>query len=147
MSEIYDEPTDSVSPKPTWDASQVLYVITSHERAVVTFIEHVESVYFRLDTTYTFQSSSPVAPVFPTVATAAPAAASAAGRSTRAGARVASSSFPSQPTSVSAPPRALIDAERARFVISPEHIDDVDRQLMESILNTIDSAALSRQRP
>eukprot|EP00965_Chrysotila_dentata_P201493 6180603-Pleurochrysis_carterae.AAC.1 len=97
------------------------------------------SVCFRLDTTYAFESPLPTSPVFPPVAAATPSAAQPAGPVTRSVARIASALLSSQPPSVSAPPRSLTDAESAKFVVSPEYIDKVDRQLMESILSTIDS--------
>eukprot|EP00965_Chrysotila_dentata_P023547 780520-Pleurochrysis_carterae.AAC.1 len=88
MSEVQDRATDPLSARPSWDASQVTirpwledlqpwlstcnpsytpsiengYVITSQGRVVVVFMEHAESVFFRLETTYTFDSPSPISP-------------------------------------------------------------------------------------
>eukprot|EP00965_Chrysotila_dentata_P008350 272403-Pleurochrysis_carterae.AAC.1 len=76
-------------------------------------MEHAESVFFRLDTTYTLDSPSPINPTFPPVAAAAPGATTTAGPATCASTRMASASLPSQPLSVSAPPRVFTDAERA----------------------------------
>eukprot|EP00965_Chrysotila_dentata_P000059 2008-Pleurochrysis_carterae.AAC.1 len=89
MSETPDNP-DSVSPKPSWDASQVNirpwledlfpwlqsknpsyapliergYALTSQGRVAVTSAEHAEHVFFRLDQSYTFESPSPINPHF-----------------------------------------------------------------------------------
>eukprot|EP00965_Chrysotila_dentata_P155016 5122164-Pleurochrysis_carterae.AAC.2 len=104
-------------------------------------MEHAKSVFFRFDTTYAFDSPLPVNPKFPPVAAAAPGVATATGPATRASTQLASASLPSQPLSVTTPPRVLTDFEHARFVVSPEHMENVDRQLMEAMLSTIDSAA------
>eukprot|EP00965_Chrysotila_dentata_P241255 6204175-Pleurochrysis_carterae.AAC.1 len=45
------------------------------------------------------------------------------------------------PLNPSRPPRVLTADERARFIVSPELIASVDRQLMESILSTIEIQA------
>eukprot|EP00965_Chrysotila_dentata_P011651 381509-Pleurochrysis_carterae.AAC.1 len=109
-------------------------VITKQGRVVVVSIEHAYSIFFRLDTMYTFDSPSPIIPTFPPPVVAAPVSAASTARPTmRASARIASASFPFQPPFVSTPPSALTDAKRARFVVAPGHIDSMDRQLIESI--------------
>eukprot|EP00965_Chrysotila_dentata_P259870 6213711-Pleurochrysis_carterae.AAC.4 len=82
---------------------------------------------------------SPIAPtfMFPS-APAAAAAARPATRSTPASAAPASAAPTAAPVSSVRP---LTPGERDHFVVSPEQLARVDRQLMESILGTITSPA------
>eukprot|EP00965_Chrysotila_dentata_P249699 6209032-Pleurochrysis_carterae.AAC.1 len=63
--------------------------------------------FFRLDTTYSFESPSPTNPVFPAVAAAALSSSQPAGPVTRSGMGVENALLPSQPASISAPPGSL----------------------------------------
>eukprot|EP00965_Chrysotila_dentata_P233597 6199680-Pleurochrysis_carterae.AAC.1 len=110
-------------------------LLASQGRILVISTEHAESVYFCLDRTCTFELPSPINPTFPpSAAAAAPRAAPAVRPVTRTSVRTATSLLPT-------PQGPLTDTERARFVVSLEHIDNVDRQLMEFILSSINSAA------
>eukprot|EP00965_Chrysotila_dentata_P001562 51227-Pleurochrysis_carterae.AAC.1 len=103
-------------------------------------MQHAQAVFFNLYTPYTMDSPSPVAPTF--TLPSLPAPTSAAGPATRSGgaapgaAPAAAGVQPPAAASVSAV-RPLSADERDHFVISPETLANVDRQLMETILSTI----------
>eukprot|EP00965_Chrysotila_dentata_P124640 4120421-Pleurochrysis_carterae.AAC.1 len=89
-------------------------------------------------------SPSPVAPTF--TFSKLPAPTSAAGSTTRFGSAApgaAPAAFGGQPPSAApvSAVRPLSADERDHFVISPETLANVDRQLMETILSTIGSPA------
>eukprot|EP00965_Chrysotila_dentata_P130154 4303169-Pleurochrysis_carterae.AAC.1 len=106
-------------------------------------MQHAQAVIINLYFPYTMDAPSPVAPtfVFPTT----PAASGTAGPttlSTPAGATPADAPLAGAPPVSSV--RPLTSDERDHFVISPEQLASVDRQLMETILSTI---ALPATRP
>eukprot|EP00965_Chrysotila_dentata_P255046 6212081-Pleurochrysis_carterae.AAC.5 len=94
----------------------------------------------QLCTPYTMDSPSPIAPTFafPLAQAAAAAATGPATRSTPAGSTP--SAAPTAAATVSSV-RALTTDEKDHFVISPEQLASVDRQLMETMLSTIASPA------
>eukprot|EP00965_Chrysotila_dentata_P198911 6179087-Pleurochrysis_carterae.AAC.1 len=92
-------------------------------------------MFFRLDPSYTFEAPSPLNPTFPaahSASSSAPAGGPAGGTRSGAGtqAQAASQTSSVAPSGTNLPPRNLTTEERARFVVSPEHIASVDRQLM-----------------
>eukprot|EP00965_Chrysotila_dentata_P068243 2256461-Pleurochrysis_carterae.AAC.3 len=119
------------------------YTLTTRGWVVVYPRQHAQAVFFNLYTPYAMDAPSQVAPtlVFPTT----PAASGAAGpttRSTPAGATPATALLTGAPPVSSACP--LTANERDHFIISPEQLASVDRQLMETIPSTI---ALTATRP
>eukprot|EP00965_Chrysotila_dentata_P107212 3542226-Pleurochrysis_carterae.AAC.1 len=85
------------------------------------------------------EAPSPIAPSF--TFAPAPAGAAASGPTTRS---TPASAAPTTAAPVAAPVssvRALTSDEKDHFVISPEQLASVDRQLMGTILSTIASPA------
>eukprot|EP00965_Chrysotila_dentata_P195885 6177250-Pleurochrysis_carterae.AAC.2 len=122
------------------------YTLKPQERVVVYSYSHAQAVFFNQYTPYPLDSPSPVVPTF-SFATS-PAAAATTGpatRSTPASAAPTSATSTAQPASTvvssTGPVRNVTPDERDHFVISPEQLASVDRQLMESILGTIASPA------
>eukprot|EP00965_Chrysotila_dentata_P243006 6205181-Pleurochrysis_carterae.AAC.1 len=104
--------------------------------SVVYSMQHAQAVFFNLYTPYAMDAPSPVDPtfVFPVI----PAASVAAGPtkpSTPAGATPAAAPLTGAPPISSV--RLLTADESDHFVISPEQIASVNRQLMEKIFSTI----------
>eukprot|EP00965_Chrysotila_dentata_P051853 1721334-Pleurochrysis_carterae.AAC.1 len=122
------------------------YTLTPQGRVVVYSYQHAQAVFLSLHTPYTLDAPSPIAPVI-NFATAPSAAASAgpATRSTPASAAPTTAAPTTQPVSTAlrsaTPVRNLTADERDHFVILPEQLASVDRQLIESILGTIASPA------
>eukprot|EP00965_Chrysotila_dentata_P032335 1077713-Pleurochrysis_carterae.AAC.1 len=161
----------STVSRPSWDSSQLTerawlddlfpwiptcnslyatlieqgYSLTPQGRVVVFSSDHAKAVFHRLHPAHTFDSPSPVAPsfVFPTVPNPQPAASQpTSDRSLRSGAPAAAP--PATASSVAVPSqvyRDLTASELDHFVVSPETLLNLDRQLMESILSTIESPA------
>eukprot|EP00965_Chrysotila_dentata_P152532 5041179-Pleurochrysis_carterae.AAC.4 len=73
-------------------------------------------------------------------ATGGPAAGGTAA-GTRSGSAVTAQPSSTTPSGPTVPTRSLTADERARFVVSPELITNVDRQFMEAVLNTMDNPA------
>eukprot|EP00965_Chrysotila_dentata_P097924 3237587-Pleurochrysis_carterae.AAC.1 len=96
-------------------------------------------------TPYTMDAPSPIVPTFSF--STQPASTAAAGPTTRstpasgAPAAAAPSSVSTTGASTVSSVRALTADEKDHFVVSPEQLASVDRQLMETILSTITSPA------
>eukprot|EP00965_Chrysotila_dentata_P262696 6214645-Pleurochrysis_carterae.AAC.3 len=105
-----------------------------------------KAVFHHFHPIYSFDSLSPVAPtfVFPAVPNPQPAAAQPpSDRSVRSSAPAAAPPAAAPPASV--PSQVYSDlktSELDHFVVSPETLLNLDRQLMESILSTIESPAM-----
>eukprot|EP00965_Chrysotila_dentata_P045091 1497960-Pleurochrysis_carterae.AAC.1 len=161
----------SAVSKPSWDSSQLSerawlddlfpwiptcnslyatlieqgYSLTPHGRVVVYSADHAKAVFHRLHQMYSFDSPSPVAPAFtfPTVPNPPTAASQpTSDRFLRSGAPAAA---PATIATASLAPfqvyRDLSTSELDHYVISPETLLNLDRQLMESVLSTIESPA------
>eukprot|EP00965_Chrysotila_dentata_P135731 4487328-Pleurochrysis_carterae.AAC.1 len=161
----------STISKPSWDSSQLTecaclhdlfrwiptcnslyatlieqgYSLTPQGRVVVYSSDHAKAVFHRLHQTHTFDSPSPVAPtfVFPRAPAPPPASSqSTSDRTLRSGTQVAAqpaAAPPAQPPSQLY--RDLTTAELDHYVVSPETLINLDRQLMESVPSTIESPA------
>eukprot|EP00965_Chrysotila_dentata_P068913 2277252-Pleurochrysis_carterae.AAC.1 len=106
------------------------YVLTLHGRIVVTSKEHAIAVYHRIYTPYSLHSPQPLEPTF----NLSTASLRAAVRARRRSAATADTS--SAPTSPTLPSKAF-----DHYVISLEMLANVDRQLMETILKTVENVA------
>eukprot|EP00965_Chrysotila_dentata_P189352 6173273-Pleurochrysis_carterae.AAC.2 len=106
------------------------YVLTSHGRVIVTSKEHAIAVYPRICTPYSLHSPSQLEPTFNLSIASLPAAIRARTRS------ATSADASSAPTSLTLPTEPS-----DHYVISPEILANVDQQLMETILKTVESVA------
>eukprot|EP00965_Chrysotila_dentata_P241370 6204238-Pleurochrysis_carterae.AAC.1 len=122
------------------------YTFTPQGRVVVHSYSHAQAVFFNQYTPYSLEAPSPISPTFTfPAAGSAPARTGLATRSTPDSAAPASAAPASQSAGSSLPSatavRNLTTDERDHFVISPEQLVSVDRQLMETIFGTITSPA------
>eukprot|EP00965_Chrysotila_dentata_P044316 1473495-Pleurochrysis_carterae.AAC.2 len=140
------------SQQPSWDCSQISlrawiptceptfaplikhgYVLTSHGRVVVASKDHAVAVLHRIYQPYSILSPSPNDSTFNLALSSLPAAVQ-----TRASARLAASApaGASQPTTLSLPSESA-----DHYVVSPELLANVDRQLMETTMKTVEHIA------
>eukprot|EP00965_Chrysotila_dentata_P077548 2559197-Pleurochrysis_carterae.AAC.1 len=145
-----EDTNGTVSKQPSWDSSQLSQRAWLDDLLLWLPAKNASyaslAVFFDLYTSYTMDSPSPVAPTVSFSSTQAPAAASGpTTHSTPAGTTATSAAPTAAPaTSVSSSVssvRTLTADEKDHFVISPEQLASVDRQLMETILSTIISPA------
>eukprot|EP00965_Chrysotila_dentata_P052436 1739551-Pleurochrysis_carterae.AAC.1 len=154
--------TPTVSTDPSWDCSHITirawadelltwlptenasyapliehgYIVTTQGRVVVANHNHAIAVCHRIFNPYPLHAPSPTDPHYDLTISTLPPAVQTRTRAAAAQAAATAAGGSTQPTTLTLP-----SDQADRFIVSPEMLANVDRQLMESILRTMDSLA------